>query len=254
MKETKPLLTDTDQVLMYGDRVKFHWVDEEYYENIEVQFNWEGYLEGLYAGPLKNNPKVAVVTVVTPGDYRGRVLYPYITDLKRVDHPDPMYTNVETKKPELDMPEEYPGRKFDIESLKEMRDNIMQEFDFEKIHRVMEALEWGWAVSGDFTTRVPETSEIRREAKRLMDEVIKQYAETGETWCGVATGGFDVELMVNKDDGLPDLTLRFVVEEWNEGGEFWDDYERSFEERNNEPNWIDITDNPRKRKYFNGED
>jgi hypothetical protein len=204
MKETKPLLTDTDQVLMYGDRVKFHWIDEDYYENVDIMHNWEGYLEGLYAGTYIVDPKLAVVTVVTPGDYRGKVLYPNISDLKRVEHPYtmPMSVNAETKKPEPDTPEEYNGRKFDIETLKEMRDNIMDNFDFERVHRVMEALEWGWATGGNFESVIPDTPEIRSNARRLMDEVIDTYAKTGKDWCGMSTGGFDVDLMVNKDDGL----------------------------------------------------
>ena len=226
-EETKPLLTDTDQVLMYGDRVKFHWVDEDYVYNQDLVSNWEGDLEGLYAGPWMRNPKLAVVTVVTQGIYRGRVLYPYIADLKRVDHPDPVFVNVETKKPEKSDKD----KKFDIESLKEMRDNIMQEFDFEKVHAVMEALEWGWATGNGFDTVVPEVSDIRKEAITLMNDVIDRYIETGNDWCGISTGGLDVELVVNKDDGLPDLTLKFVVEDWTEGGDFWDEYEKSFERR-----------------------
>jgi hypothetical protein len=214
-EETKPILAETDQVLMYGDRVKFQ--------------NMEGDLEGLYAGPYLKNPKLAVVTVVTQGSYRGRVLYPYITDLKRVDHPDPVFVNAETKKPEPENSDK--GNKFDIESLKEMRDNIMDEFDFVKVHAVMEALEWGWATGNGFDTVVPEVSDIRKEARNLMNDVIDRYIETGNDWCGVSTGGLDVELVVNKDDGLPDLTLKFVVEDWTEGGEFWDEYEKSFERR-----------------------
>lgn len=230
-EETKPSLTETDQFLMYGDRVRFFWQDADYYYNTDLQINWEGELEGLYAGPSTSNPKLAVVTVVSQGQYRGKVLYPRIEDLKRIESvlPAPI-RKILNQKPEPEVPEE-PERKFDIESLKEMRDNIMDNFDFERVHRVMEALEWGWATGGNFDTVIPDTSDIRKTARKLMDEVIEKYAKTGKEWYCVSTGGFDVELLVNEDDGLPDLTLKFVVEEWNEGGEFWDEYEKSFEKR-----------------------
>lgn len=227
-EETKPLLTETEEFLMYGDRVTFHWIDSEFYENVDVMLNWEGDLEGLYAGPYIGNPELAVVTVVTKGDYFGKVLHPRIKDLKRIEH---VLADTNKKYPEPEVPEKQPERKFDIETLKEMRDDIMDNFDFKRVHRVMKALKWGWVNGGNFDTVIPDTPEIRRNARRLMDEVIDKYAETGKDWCGVSTGGFDVELIVDKEDGLPDLILRFVVEDWTVGGEFWDEYEKSFEKR-----------------------
>lgn len=218
--EDKPLLTDTNEVLMYGDRVRFHWVDEDYVYNHDLELNWEGDLEGLYAGPWTNNPQLAVVTVVTQGYYRGKVLYPYITDLRRVDHPDPMYTNVETKKPE-------PNKKYDKITLEKMRDNIIDNFNYEQVHKTMVALDWEWWYCG-----IPDIQTLIIESRRLLDDVIEQHLSDGRKYCCIATGGFEAMLNICEEDGIPDLSLKFVVYDWYEGGDCWDEYQADFENRN----------------------
>ena len=42
-------------------------------------------------------------------------------------------------------------------------DDIMDNFDFHKVHRVMEFMNWQW--SGEV---VPSVSEMRKEARRLV--------------------------------------------------------------------------------------
>lgn len=229
--EEKPLLTDTNEVLMYGDRVRFHWVDEDYVYNHDLELNWEGDLEGLYAGPWTKNPKLAVVTVVTQGQYRGKVLYPYIADLRRVDHPEPMYMSVETKKPEThDKEPEKSVRKYDKITLEKMRDNIIEHFGYEQVHKTMVALDWGWWDCG-----VPDIQTLIIESRRLLDDVIECHLSKGEKTCCIATGGFEAMLNICEEDGIPDLSPKFVVDDWYEGGDYWDEYQADFERRNSKP-------------------
>ena len=217
--EEKPLLTDTNEVLMYGDRVRFHWVDEDYVYNHDLELNWEGDLEGLYSGPWTKDPKLAVVTVVTQGYYRGKVLYPYITDLRRIEHP-----TVASKKQETSV------KKYDKITLEKMRDNIIENFGYEQVHKTMVALDWEWCDCG-----VPDIQTLIIESRRLLDDVIEYHLSKGNNTCCIATGGFEAMLNICEEDGIPDLSLKFVVDDWYEGGDCWDEYQADFENRNSKP-------------------
>lgn len=217
----KPILTNTNEVLMYGDRVRFFWQDVDFYYNTDLQVNWEGELEGLYAGPSTSNPKLAVVTVVSQGQYRGKVLYPRIEDLKRVEHPE-IKGHGKPEKP----------NKYDKITLEKMRGNIIENFDFKRVYTVMKALDWRWACVCD-NTRVPMVDEIMESAKRLLDEVIESHLKDGENQ-HISTGGFEASLTVCEEDGIPDLSLKFVVEDWYEGGDCWESYEKDYVRRHSD--------------------
>lgn len=83
-------------------------------------------------------------------------------------------------------------------------DDIMHNFNFEKIHKVMEMLDWKWAMT---KFGVPTIEELKEEARRLLVE-----AANGETQ--VATGGFRAVCEKNgADDPDPFISLEFVLEE-----------------------------------------
>ena len=114
----------------------------------------------------------------------------------------------------------------DLEGYQQFRDkvdDILVHFDFEKVHKVMVALNWKWALLED-GPRVPETWEIKEEAlKQLLDAVTKFGGSTG-------AGGFKVNCFVYDpvdEDGVPfndkddfenqvHLSLSFNVESWGE--------------------------------------
>lgn len=221
MRDTNFFNDKDSQVLMYGDRVLFNWVDETIsFDQHEIEF------EGLYAGPCADNPRLSVVTVVSPAHYRGEVIYPRTGDLKRIEHT--MQEDLSNPIPSRPEKEEL----YDKTTLIEMRDNILDNFEFEKVHKAMVALDWGWGSLGG-ERRVPEVSELKIEARKLLTEVIDRHIETGNKWVGISTGGFDTELLVC-DDGIPDMSLRFYVDEWTEGGDCWDEYAKSLERRKND--------------------
>ena len=80
-------------------------------------------------------------------------------------------------------------------------DNILDEFDFEKVHKVMEFLEWRWS------NAVPTIADMRRLARNLL----KECAESD--MLAIATGGFQVHKHVI--DGTIYLTLEFVLTSWD---------------------------------------
>jgi hypothetical protein len=82
-------------------------------------------------------------------------------------------------------------------------DEIMDNFDFEKVAKVMEVLGWKW-VNSETDLKIPDVSELRKQARRLLTTALKENT-------GVATGGFKVTYL--KDEKF--LHLEFVVSEWD---------------------------------------
>ena len=220
-------------VLMYGDRVRFHWVDEDYVNNIELEVNDEYDLEGLYGGPYVHpqykDAGLATVTVTTQGQFYGKVLHPYESDLVRIEHPA-LYSK-KTDKTDITDPnrKSSESRGYDYITLMEMRDNIMDNFDFSAVHVAMEALNWTWASTDpDEDGQVPDESRIRREARRLLNQIIDSVG-TDDEMPGLETGGFGAYF--TEEDGIPNLQLRFMVSDWDEGYDTWSEYEKSYQKR-----------------------
>lgn len=85
-------------------------------------------------------------------------------------------------------------------------EDILKNFDFEKVHDVMEKLDWKWAMS---RYGVPTIDEMKHEAKRLLE------ASATEKTC-VATGGFKAVYEAdesNVPDDNPYIGLEFILEE-----------------------------------------
>lgn len=79
--------------------------------------------------------------------------------------------------------------------MRELIEDITDEFDFEKVHRTMKALNWTW----HDTDGVPTIGDLRRTARALLQELLTH------SYHGTGTGG----LYAYKEDGL--VGLRFVV-------------------------------------------
>lgn len=82
-------------------------------------------------------------------------------------------------------------------------DEIMDNFDFEKVAKVMEGLNWGW-VNSETDLKIPDVSELRKQARRLLTTALKENTS-------IATGGFKVTYL--KDEKF--LHLEFVVTDWD---------------------------------------
>ena len=82
--------------------------------------------------------------------------------------------------------------------------NIMEDFDFQKVHNVMEQLDWKWTST---KPGVPTIDEMKCEAKRLLiDACIEKTC--------IATGGFRaVYEECSQGDPDPYIGLEFIIEE-----------------------------------------
>jgi len=76
---------------------------------------------------------------------------------------------------------------------------IIKNFDFEKVRKVMVTLEWYW--NGEI--QAPSVGDLMLTAQRLLTEVV----EKEDDW-SMSTGGF----LATKMNGM--LALKFMVDEW----------------------------------------
>ena len=99
-------------------------------------------------------------------------------------------------------------------SQKEMIDNIMDNFDFERVHNTMDLLDWRWAGVG-----VPSEEKIKREAWKHLDSAIEQALSPNNTesidvgWIS-ASGGLVARAWKTKKNNLSRLELDFVLTGW----------------------------------------
>jgi hypothetical protein len=88
--------------------------------------------------------------------------------------------------------------------LTEQKDIILNDFDFEKVEKVMKTLDWKWidgGVPGNFEYQ-PKISDLKHIASTCLDNVINSIDD--EDSCSI--GGFEAL----KTDGM--LELRFVLD------------------------------------------
>jgi hypothetical protein len=77
---------------------------------------------------------------------------------------------------------------------------IMKHFDFKRVHKTMEALEWEWVFVG-----VPSLEEIKKFAKELLIRSVSEKIT-------ISTGGFTSKY----DEKDNTISLSFIVTDWTE--------------------------------------
>mgnify|MGYP000046428745 CR=1 FL=1 len=91
----------------------------------------------------------------------------------------------------------------------EQIEDLLDEFDFDKVKKVMDFLEWKYWESPDDEINV---GELRRMARYLLQEA---YDFDDSTYECISSGGFEVTRRMRPDDDKKYLTLKFVVAEWS---------------------------------------
>ena len=89
----------------------------------------------------------------------------------------------------------------------ELIDEILDQFDFQTVKEVMDAVDWKWTIGTE--SRVPDIPELRKKARELLWSLIRSKDRM------IKTGG----LVVEKDDDET-LELRFEVSSWST----WDSF------------------------------
>jgi hypothetical protein len=113
-----------------------------------------------------------------------------------------------------------------------MLDKLLSNFNFGKVQRTMEFLDWRWARKEGLV--VPDLSDLYRTSKGILEDAIKlayqstQDNGTNSETCVISTGGFRAKARVNRLNELMTLDLEFVLTSWDVENE--DLYEDNIEE------------------------
>jgi len=106
-----------------------------------------------------------------------------------------------------------------LDPVNKMIDEIMDEFDFNRIEAVMEFLDWKWA--GDNGLERVTVNMLKKEARRLLrgaaDARLGAYKNTHwEQGIIHGCGGFQAMAFCDEDKTkITGLDLKFILEEWD---------------------------------------
>jgi hypothetical protein len=81
--------------------------------------------------------------------------------------------------------------------------NILEDFNFEKVHKAMTSLDWAWLTY----QRVPTEKEIKKCAENLLEDALKQSYENKGKGFYCATGGLKAFVKVKSSF----VELEFVI-------------------------------------------
>ena len=104
-----------------------------------------------------------------------------------------------------------------IDPVNQMIDKILDEFNFAKVRKAMEALDWKWAGVG-----IPTIDDLRNEAHRLLRGAAnaRLYKFKDDHWLeGIqnSTGGFEAMAWCDENKTkIIRLDLKFVLTSWDE--------------------------------------
>lgn len=106
--------------------------------------------------------------------------------------------------------------------LMECVENAIDDFDFEKVSKVMQFLNWQWAT----TKGVPTQEDMSEMVRSLSESAYERLNSTGEEMYRASSGGFVVEVSVYDDGESPSyfVDIEFVLtssqydEEWMSKG------------------------------------
>lgn len=89
-------------------------------------------------------------------------------------------------------------------------DDVIEKFNFEKVHVTMVALDWAWQTTEGNGLAVPSVAKLKARARYLLREAINHKC--------VATGGFVARYLPKVDDEPEQFTLQFMVESVDSDG------------------------------------
>jgi hypothetical protein len=84
-----------------------------------------------------------------------------------------------------------------------MIDTIIDEFNFERVHIAMTALDWQWKTTEGNGYAVPTMPKLKAMARRLLNESIKEKV--------VGSGGFVATYHAEDKDEIEYFQLKFVL-------------------------------------------
>lgn len=98
-------------------------------------------------------------------------------------------------------------------SIDQVIKQVLENFDFDKVHKVMEVLDWKW-VGGDTQDGVPSVYRLIKKAEGLLKDCVNEIEHRNTNTFVLSTGGFKATC-VKYDDGEIVLELEFVLSDFN---------------------------------------
>jgi hypothetical protein len=95
-------------------------------------------------------------------------------------------------------------------SREQLIDEIVENFNWDKVYKTMEALSWKWV---DSEGETPSIGRLITTATRLLRDAYDGAEKEQETYLS-GTGGFEAVCYMDGDD-MYRLELRFVVASWD---------------------------------------
>jgi len=95
-------------------------------------------------------------------------------------------------------------------SREQLIDEIVENFNWDKVYKTMDALGWTWI---DSKGETPSVGRLITTATKLLRDAFDGAVREQETYLS-GTGGFEAVCYVDKD-GMYRLELRFVVASWD---------------------------------------
>lgn len=109
-----------------------------------------------------------------------------------------------------------------LQKLQKSKEDCIVHIDFDKIHSVMQHLDWKWFTGDDVS--VPSMSKIVLFAQKQLNTAVQGFLENDCNEYFASSGGFKASVK-GFSDGFCSVTLEFIVSDWdseiegNTGGE-----------------------------------
>lgn len=101
-------------------------------------------------------------------------------------------------------------------------DYIIENFDYDRVEKVMEVLDWTWAFNTDSPTRRPTVKEMQKTNRKFLEFCIEQAdkkmlsSKKGTKGKFITSiGGFEYAAWVYADTKKVYLSMKFVVSDFN---------------------------------------
>lgn len=88
-------------------------------------------------------------------------------------------------------------KQFDCDKINKVIQDILDNFNFEKVHSVMKIFEWEWCLNGEY--KIPSIEELKNKVKELLTDGFYELINKHIDYYKLGTGGFEIEFFYNID-------------------------------------------------------
>ena len=162
-------------------------------------------VEPLHTHSTSTTPEVSLMSLTTSTDYASALAVPD----ESIEETQKTEPTEEVRQPAPSLATRASDSLYDEDTIRAM-DAIIDNFNFDRVHRVMTFLDWKW-VHRDGKYNVPSIMEMKGSVRRKMKDVMRIYKKYGHT--SISSGGLQVDYSPADAEGGPYFCVSFVIEE-----------------------------------------